>query len=83
MRHPGFRTLCQGRRSPTEAILEPNDSHIRAVSVSEAAQRLGISKSSCKTLIRQGAIRSLKIGARRVLTLQSIADFLAAREAER
>jgi excisionase family DNA binding protein len=48
-----------------------------AFSVIEAAEMLGISRAMVYVLIEAGKIRSRKIGARRVITREALAEFLA------
>jgi excisionase family DNA binding protein len=57
----------------------------KAVSVEEAARKLGISKPLAKRLVAAGEIPSLKLGARRLVPVAAIDrlidDALAARDA--
>lgn len=47
----------------------------RAVSVVEFARLFGVSRSTAYELVLSGAIRSLKIGARRVIPLSAIDEW--------
>ena len=47
-----------------------------AVSVNEAARRLSLSSRTVATLISTKALRSIKVGRRRVIPLKSLEDFL-------
>lgn len=71
----------EGANSATHPTPQGNAASIGAVSLSEGAQRCGVSLSTMKSLCRSGEIRSLRIGRRRLITLQALADFLIAREA--
>jgi excisionase family DNA binding protein len=51
--------------------------------VEEAAQLLGIGRSLVYDLIREGRLRSVKVGSRRIIPLTAIDDFLAAADGER
>lgn len=53
-----------------------------AVSPSEAARLLGIGRTKIYEEIASGCLRSAKIGKRRLITVDAIKDWLAAREAE-
>ena len=50
------------------------------LSVSEAAEQLGIGRSTAFELIKAGTLRSVKIGSRRLISAQAIADFIATLE---
>ena len=47
----------------------------------EAAQALGVSRTTVFELIRSGALRSVKIGAARRVSATALADFVAALDA--
>jgi excisionase family DNA binding protein len=47
----------------------------------EAAQALGVSRTTVFELIRSGALRSVKIGAARRVSATALADYVAALEA--
>lgn len=53
-----------------------NPAPVLAVSVSEAARRLGLGRTTCFGLVRNGALRSLKVGARRIVPVSAIDEFL-------
>jgi excisionase family DNA binding protein len=60
--------------APTRAI-EP-DPQLLALSRKEVAQRLGISISLCRKLLKQGDIPSLRAGKRVLVPLSSVRKFL-------
>ena len=74
-------TLTKATPPEKQVVFDPND-RTRVVSVVEGAARCGVSQSTFKSLIRTGAIRSLKVARRRLVTIDAIASYLAAREAE-
>jgi excisionase family DNA binding protein len=47
----------------------------------EAAQALGVSRTTVFELIRSGALRSVKIGAARRVSATALAEYVAALEA--
>ena len=47
----------------------------------EAAEALGVSRTTVFELIRSGALRSVKIGAARRVSATALADYVAALEA--
>ena len=49
----------------------------RVLRVEEAAQLLGIGRSLAYDLIRSGQLRSIKIGRRRLVPLDAIAEAIA------
>ncbi len=54
-----------------------------AVSVREAARRLGIGRSLAYNLIAQGDLPSFKVGNRRLLLVSDVDDYAARRAAEK
>lgn len=58
-------------------------STIGAVSLPEAGKRIGVSASKTKELCRSGALRSFRVGRRRLITHDAIAEFIAEQEAKR
>jgi excisionase family DNA binding protein len=70
----------RGANSAINPTPQGTAASVGAISLSEGARRCSVSLSTMKSLCRSGEIRSLRIGRRRVITLQAIADFLAARE---
>ena len=52
-----------------------------AMSPSQAAARLGIGRTFIYELINDGSLKSIKIGSRRLITLDAIRALLASREA--
>uniref|UniRef100_E6PBZ9 Helix-turn-helix domain-containing protein n=1 Tax=mine drainage metagenome TaxID=410659 RepID=E6PBZ9_9ZZZZ len=59
-----------------------NASDIQAVSVPEAARRIGVGHSTAKMLYKTGELRSFTVGRRRLVTCDAIAEYIARREAE-
>ena len=51
-----------------------------AVSPAEAARLAGIGRTTLYEAIGTGALRSLKIGKRRLITIEALRDWLAAAE---
>jgi excisionase family DNA binding protein len=49
-----------------------------AISVSEACQLLGLSRFSINQLLRNGVIKSRKVGRRVLVLTQSLQEFVAA-----
>ena len=56
---------------------------VRALSVVEAAQQLGISRSRLYELIADGELLTIQVGRRRLVLSSAIEDFLAEREEPR
>jgi excisionase family DNA binding protein len=52
------------------------DSNLRAISRHEVAQRLGISMSLTRDLLRSGELKSCRIGRRVVVPVAALRDFL-------
>ena len=50
--------------------------------VGEVAEILGIGRSLAYAYVMRGEIRSLKLGRRRKIRLESVQEFIARREAE-
>jgi excisionase family DNA binding protein len=48
----------------------------KLVSVGEAAHQLGIGPTSAKELVARGQLESVKIGARRLVPVDAISDFV-------
>ena len=48
----------------------------------EAAQRLGVGRSTTKTLLGQGRLKSLKLGKRRLIPEHAVEEFIAGLESE-
>ena len=49
----------------------------RLLSVDEVICRLGLSRSHVNTLIRRGTLRSVKLGRRRLISEEMLAEFIA------
>ena len=47
-----------------------------AVSVGEAARLAGVSRTMLYQALRSGSLRSLKIGSRRLITIEALGDWL-------
>lgn len=54
---------------------EPQDGLERLLSIPEAANALGISRSALYWRLRDGSIRSFKVGRRRLIPASAIAEF--------
>jgi excisionase family DNA binding protein len=54
----------------------PNSSGTGVVRVEDAARELGIGRTMTFGLIKSGALRSLKIGSRRLVPMSAIAEFI-------
>jgi len=63
----------------TELIERPTTTPL-SVSVEQAAHLLGLSRSTIFSLLETGAIRSVKVGSRRLVPRQALEDFLAQRD---
>jgi excisionase family DNA binding protein len=50
---------------------------VLAVSVAEAARRLGLSQRTVATLIAKGEVESRKVGRRRIIPVAALERFLA------
>ena len=50
---------------------------IQAFTVDELAQKLGIGRNTAYGLINDGAIRSVKVGRKRLIPRQALVEFLA------
>jgi excisionase family DNA binding protein len=73
------RTSTRIRRNGDGTLSDPASRTTR-YSVIEAAEMLGISRAMVYVLIEAGEIRSRKIGARRVITREALAEFLAEKQ---
>lgn len=54
----------------------------RLLSLEEAAERLGVGRSTTKTLLGKGRLRSLKLGKRRLVPEAAIDELIAELERE-
>lgn len=55
---------------------------MKLLSLDEAAECLGVGRSTTKTLLGQGRLRSLKVGRRRLVPEHAIEEFIAELERE-
>ncbi|MFN0088655.1 MAG: helix-turn-helix domain-containing protein [Acidimicrobiales bacterium] len=74
---PGDYEALQGLLSSLQPQREPDDG-IRAVSVAEAARRLGVSRTTVFKLLREGRLPSVQIGDRRLVSVAAIEAFIEA-----
>ncbi|MHB1533917.1 MAG: excisionase family DNA-binding protein [Acidimicrobiales bacterium] len=58
-------------------LVERPTTQPKAVSVDDAAQLLGLGRSSLYELIETGRIRSVKVGSRRLVPMAAIDEFLS------
>lgn len=56
-------------------IQEPVSSKL-ATSMPDAAQRIGVGLSTMKTLVGRGDVRTVRIGRRRLVLIDSLNDYL-------
>ncbi|QDP95084.1 helix-turn-helix domain-containing protein [Microlunatus elymi] len=58
--------------------METKDSRVSALAyrVEEAADAVGVSKSQIYELIRSGQLRTVKLGRRRLVPVQALADYI-------
>lgn len=61
------------RNTPTTLI---TSDQVMLLSVDQAATVLGIGRTNVYSLIGRGELRSVKVGGRRLIPRQSIADFV-------
>jgi excisionase family DNA binding protein len=54
----------------------------RLLSLDDAAHALRVSRGTVKNIVRSGALASLTIGTRRLITPEALEAYIAAREAE-
>ena len=54
-----------------------SDQVVRAVNVEEAARQLNLGRSLTFGLVRSGALRSLKVGGRRIVPVAALDEFLS------
>jgi len=54
----------------------------RLLSVEEAGERLGVGRSTTKTLLGKGLLKSIKLGKRRLVPESAVDDLIAALERE-
>ena len=59
---------------------EPNER--LAYSPTEAARKMGVGRTFLYELIASGALRTVKLGKRRLITIKAIQDCLAAHEVQ-
>ncbi len=57
-------------------IENSNDNDIKLLSVQEACQRLGIGHVNFYSLINKNAIKTVKLGARRLISVRALNDFI-------
>ncbi len=57
-----------------------NDTDIRLISISEACKRLGISHWSIYQQINNKALKTVKLGGRRLVREQTLSEFVKAME---
>jgi excisionase family DNA binding protein len=55
---------------------------MKLLSLDEAAKRLGVGRSTTKTLLGQGRLRSLKLGKRRLIPEHAVEEFIVGLESE-
>jgi excisionase family DNA binding protein len=60
----------------TEHVIQP-----RLNTIGQTSERLGICRANLYNLLGSGRLRSVKIGRRRLVPEQAIADFIAGLEA--
>lgn len=65
--------------SPLNASVAPSDRPL-AVSPNDAARLIGIGRTKLYAEIKSGSLRSVKIGARRLITIAALEDWLAQSE---
>jgi DNA binding domain, excisionase family len=56
------------------------DDNRLALSPTEAARRIGIGRTHLYSLIKSGALKTVRLGKRRLITLKAIEECLAAHE---
>lgn len=65
-----------------DTTIKAIDTHCLAVSPAEAARLAGVGRTTLYAAIGSGALRSLKIGKRRLITIEALRSWLAAAEQE-
>ena len=66
-------------RHPTEPTAHFDERY--AISIDEAARRSGLSRSRVYEALKAGDLKSLKIGARRLIMIDALMTWLAGHEA--
>lgn len=66
-------------RTPTEPTSPIEERY--AISIEEAAHRSGLSRSKIYEALKAGDLKSLKIGARRLIMISTLMTWLAGHEA--
>lgn len=66
----------------TSHTVEASSGARLAVSPSEAARLAGVGRTTLYQALGSGALRSLRIGRRRLITIEALRDWLAAAERE-
>jgi excisionase family DNA binding protein len=56
--------------------MQMNNQRVKAVKVEEAAELIGIGRTLAYGLVSSGALRSLKVGARRLVPVTAIEEFI-------
>lgn len=69
-------------RSSEEFMVTERSIHPRLHTVIQAGERLNICRSSVYKLLKSGALRSVKVCGRRLISEQAIVDFIAEVEME-
>jgi excisionase family DNA binding protein len=81
-----YESNCESKYERTKLAMKgitkqnTNDMDIRLVSVPEACDRLSIGSWKMYQQIGVGAIKTVKIGKRRLISTREIADYISARE---
>ena len=70
IRIPAKTTPPKPKSAPTE------DTPLIGVSIPKAAQMIDVSLNTFKPLIKEGKIRTIKIGKRIIVSVQSLRDFV-------
>ena len=73
--------LAAALRAELAAKAPPQPGLPRLVSVEAAAQALGLARSSVYRLVSDGALRTVKVGGRRLVSEAALAEFIAHAEA--
>jgi excisionase family DNA binding protein len=73
--NPGIQ-IPMWQTEPTSEVTKTENVERLGVSIQEAAKMLGISKPHFYPLIREGKVRTVSIGKRIVVSVQSLRDFI-------
>tara|TARA_B100000029_G_C17502615_1_gene933196 strand:+ start:789 stop:1076 length:288 start_codon:yes stop_codon:yes gene_type:complete len=74
LRHFAFAWEC--KRWQYQDMDRIEDEELKCYSAAQAAELLGVSEKTVRTLIKDGQLKSLRVGSRLLIRAKSLSDFL-------